>query len=455
MPLITAPYVSRIFGASGVGAYSYTFTVAQYFAYFALLGVANYGSRSIANSSNKSRTFINIYAVQLLCSFFVIVCYVVFALKFNTRYITLTCIQLLYILSAALDVTWYFFGTEQFKITTVRNCVIKVLTIVLIFVFVRHSNDVWKYTLIMSCGYFISQASLWLYIFKQVKYSVPVFSEMKRHFSSMLLLFLPVISISVYKLMDKILIEILSGTSDVGLYESAERIVNVPSLIITALGTSMLPRMSKLVSTEQTDVMRKYFETSVDFVGFLSFGMCFGLISISNLFVPLYYGSDFVDSAPVLVVLSLSLLFTSWANVIRTQYILPLKRDAEYLLSVVCGAIVNIVLNLLFIPAFGPLGSAIATVFAEAAVAFVQTLSLRVEFSVLPYFLMYVKYIISGSIMAVVLHFVLIGLSFSVISLFVCIIIGFAIYSFSALLLTLISKSPLFYMFIRYFHSKE
>lgn len=48
LPLITAPYISRTLGATAVGVYSYTYSVAYYFLLIAMLGIGNHGNRSIA-----------------------------------------------------------------------------------------------------------------------------------------------------------------------------------------------------------------------------------------------------------------------------------------------------------------------------------------------------------------------------------------------------------------------
>lgn len=445
MPLITAPYLARIIGASGMGMYSYTFTVAEYFTYFALLGVANYGNRTIAaaKKDTRSKTFIDIYSVQFITSLVVLLSYITFAMLINDRYKTLTLIQSFYVMSAGLDVTWYFFGTERFQLTTTRNIVIKTISIVLIFAFVRSSGDVWKYALIMSLSYFFSQGFMWYYLIKEVHFQKPDPKAMRLHFKSLIILFIPVIAVSLYKMMDKLMLEWFGDVQEVGYYESAEKIVRVPSLIITALGTAMLPRMSKLGATGKNNRMLYYFDLSVELSGLLTFGMTFGIISVASVLVPIYYGSEFTNSIILLETLAITLIFTSWASAIRTQYLLPLKHDSEYIISVFAGAIANLILNTLLIPQIGAVGAVYGTISAEATVAIVQTIAVRRELPVIKEIRKYGIFAISGLFMCILLIKIKEYLPVSIGSLFVLVFAGIIIYSTISVLIMLIFRSEL------------
>ncbi|SHI98974.1 Membrane protein involved in the export of O-antigen and teichoic acid [Butyrivibrio fibrisolvens DSM 3071] len=445
MPLITAPYLSRIIGVSGIGMYSYTFTVAEYFVFFALLGVSNYGNRTIAGciKDNRNRTFINIYATQLSVSLIVILAYIIYIFFIVKNYKALAAIQLLYVLSAGADVTWYFFGTEKFKLTTIRTVIIKLISLILIFAFVRDYNDIWKYTLIMAGGYLVSQLIMWPYVIAEIKYQKPVISEMKIHLKNMIILFIPVIAITVYKMMDKIMLEAICDVNSVGFYESAEKIVKVPAYAIVAIGTAMLPRMSKLGHENNKTKMLEYFGLSVELSGFLIFGMAFGLMAIAKFLVPIYYGKDFEYSIILLETLSFSLLFTTWASAIRTQYLIPLKHDKEYIVSVCSGAIVNLILNSVLIPLYGAYGAVIATISAEGAVAFIQTIAVRNELPIFKPFVKYIRFIIPAFSMYLIVCFCRPYLTMSIFSIIILVCIGGTVYCLFAVMMMYICNSEL------------
>ncbi len=430
MPLITAPYLARVIGANGVGIYSYTFTVAEYFVYFALLGVNNYGNRTIAAADEKdrSKTFVDIYAVQATVSLIVFAAYMCFAFGLNEKYTLVTKLQALYVLSAGADVTWYFFGTEKFKVTTMRNIIVKLAALVCIFVFVREADDVWKYTLIMALSYLLSQLVMWIHIVREVRFEKPSPTQMRKHFTSLLILFVPVIAITLYKMMDKIMLEIMGSVEEVGYYESAEKIVRVPALLITALGTAMLPRMSKLSVSGKKEKMLEYFGLSCDFSGFMSFSTAFGISAVAAVLIPIYYGDGFEGSIPMLQLLCFSLLFTSWASILRTQYLLPLKKDKEYIASVFLGAVVNLILNALLIPKLQGVGAVLATIAAEASVAIVQTVALKNELRMGVYLSGYCKYLLPSLVMYAVVWGLLKLMPSNLLTLCVAVMAGMIVY---------------------------
>ena len=167
IPLITSPYLARVIGVDGVGTYSYTYSIVHYFMLFTLLGLNNYGNRAIAkvrdDKEKLSKTFWSIYIFQVIMGLSMLALYVLYVLVSNTSYKTLAIIEILFIISAILDINWLFFGMEEFKKTITRNTIVKILNVVLIFLLVKNSNDLWKYTLIMAGMTTIGQLILWGY----------------------------------------------------------------------------------------------------------------------------------------------------------------------------------------------------------------------------------------------------------------------------------------------------
>ena len=248
MPLVVTPYISRVLGAEDIGLYSYSHAIAYYFVMFAMLGLSNYGNRTIAfvrdNKKGLSRKFCEIYIMQLIVSAIVIVCYILYAIFMSNT--IMTWIMLIYVVSTAFDISWLFFGLEQFKITAIRSSIIKVLSTVLIFIFVKNQSDVFLYALIMVLGILLNQVVLWMYAFRFVKIESVSKRDVLKHLKPNLLLFVPVIAISLYKMMDKIMLGAMSDLTQVGFYENTEKIIQVPMALIISLGTVMMPRISNL-----------------------------------------------------------------------------------------------------------------------------------------------------------------------------------------------------------------
>lgn len=408
IPLITSPYLSRVVGAEGVGIYSYTYSIVHYFMLLTLLGINNYGNRSIAkvkdNKSELSKKFWCIYLIQLLMGIIMLIAYICYIMFFKIEYKVFATINILFIISAILDINWFFFGMEKFKKTITRNIFVKVTSVVLILIFVKSSNDLWKYIFIMSGTTCLSQIILWPFLKNEIKFVRISFQDVKEHIKPIFILFIPVIAISLYKIMDKIMLGSISNVIEVGYYENAEKIIGIPLSLITALGTVMLPRISNLLSKGSIDQVNKYINESIKFVMFMSFAMCCGLIAIGNNFAPIFFGPEFKKTGILIIILSTTLIFLSFANVIRTQYLIPKEKDRIYIISVSLGALINLVMNFIFIPHFGSIGACIGTVSAEFIVMFYQAIMVKNELPINKYIKNILPFLVKSIIMLVVIY---------------------------------------------------
>lgn len=369
IPFVTMPYISRTIGVAGVGTYSFTYSIVCYFMMFALLGMNNYGNREVAkNKSNREKldkTFSSIYFFQIITTIIVFLVYLIYIFLFYKQYFMINCIQSLYILSVAFDINWFFCGLQEFKITITRSGIIRIVTLLLIFMFVKRPSDLWKYIAILSSMTLLNQLVLWPFLKGKVRFVKVNFREIKRHIKPTFILFIPVLAVSMYKIMDKIMIGGITSISEVAYYENAEKMINVVMQIVLALGTVTLPEMTHLFNTQKLNEYNRILYKSMSIVSFIVFPAIFGLLATSKDLVSVYLGNDFLNTYKVLNILSLSLIFTSLASIIRMQLLIPQHRDKEYTISVVCGAAINFVLNILLISKFRSSGAAIATLISE------------------------------------------------------------------------------------------
>ena len=377
LPLITAPYVTRVFGEDKLGIYSYTQAFAQYFLLFSMLGVNNYGNRSIARVRGDDRlvnkTFWEIYSFQLLTAIAVTSVYWICCLFVIKENRLIYFMQSFYVMSGLLDVNWCCFGLEKFKLTTVRSMTVRILTAVATFVFVKKQADLWKYTLIISLSFLLAAIAVWPFVLKNIKWEKPTWRGIKGHIKPNLVLFGPVIAISLYNIMDKLMLGQFSADAEVAFYTYAERIVSIPAMLLVAMDNVIMPRMSNLFSRENgEEAARKLMDSVMLFAMFLSSAMCFGLAGIARVFAPWFYGDSFKRCGYFIFLLCPTILLKGWAGALRTQYIIPTGRDKLYLVSLFSGAGVNLLLNLILIPKLNGVGAIIGTLAAELTVCFIQ-----------------------------------------------------------------------------------
>lgn len=430
VPLITAPYISRVLGKDGVGAYSYTYSVAHYFVLFIMLGVLNYGNREIARVKNNKEalidTFCGIYTVQLCLGIIITFFYAIYVIAYKPAFKTICMAQGLYVISGMLDISWFYFGIEKFKTTTKVSMINKLLTTLLIFALVRDSDDIFLYTSILSGGALFNNIIYWLLLKQYINvFTINIHNSIQQ-IKPLLILFIPVIAVNAYKYMDKIMLGLMINTAEVGIYEAAEKFINLPLSLITAVGTVMLPRISTLIKESNDIMVRKYNNISMILIMFMSFGIVFGLAGITKPFIPWFYGSEFLKSADVLIVLLPSVIFVSWANVVRTQCLLPSMRDKEYCISVICGAIVNFLINYLLIPKLGSKGAAVGTTIAELTVCFIQTVETRKDMEFWKYAINSLPFFLGAIIMYLIIARISTSSDFS--TIIIRILVGGIIY---------------------------
>ena len=262
IPLISAPYISRVLGAERIGIQTYTYSIATQFALFTKMGIDNHGIRTISglrdDKIRMSEEFWNIYSLQRMFAIFVTIAYFVYLIFISEEFFYIKLIQSSIVISSFFDISWFFFGIEQFKITVTRNSVARLVTLVLIFVFVKNQNDLWKYSLIIASSslinHLILHAFLPRFVNKQTKINL---SEIKKHLKPVLILFIPVLAVHLYITMDKIMLGMMSNMREVGFYNNAEKINNMPMGFIVAFGTVMMPRVSYLVEKGKDDLIRE------------------------------------------------------------------------------------------------------------------------------------------------------------------------------------------------------
>jgi O-antigen/teichoic acid export membrane protein len=408
IPLVVAPYVSRTVGAEGVGVYSYTFNFAYCFALVGMLGVSNYGNRTIAavgeDKHLRSQNFWNIWAIQILMSLLACAAYGIWCLAAAPQSPRIALVHMITVACSLFDISWFFFGIEKFQITVARNLVVKVLNMALIFGLVKGPEDLAAYTAIMVGGNLLNHLLLFPFLRKEVVFVRPSFREMKQHFKPMVVLFFPVVAVSIYKIMDKVMIGALSTTTQTGFYEYAEKIISLPVTLITAVGAVMLPRLSAMLGKDQQDQARRLTQVTMEVMMALTCAMAWGIFAIAPEFAPAFFGEEFAWSGIVMMGLAPSVICQSWANVIRTQHLIPAKMDAVYVGSTWVGAAVNLTMNLLLIPRFHALGAAIGTLCAEFAVAAYQTWHVRKVLPIGQYFVNSVYYLIPSGVMVVLIR---------------------------------------------------
>lgn len=369
-PLITAPYVSRILGADGVGIYSYAQSCMTYFTMFAVLGTNNYGMREIARCRNNkeeySKKFWEIELLTVCTSAICIIAWLVLTV-FSGSYKPYFIALIPMIFASMFDISWFYTGHERVGYTVFWNAVCKIAGLICIFTFIKTRNDLVLYIFLNSMILMLGNLSMWIFLPKMLMKIDTRTLNIRHHFKETLVYFIPTIATSIYTVLDKTLIGIITNDSyQNGYYEQATKIINVTKTVcFFALNSVMGARISFLFAEDKIDEIKIRTKNSLSLIMFLSFGAMFGIITIANEFVPLFFGKGYDPVVNLLILMSPLIPIIGISNCIGTHYYAPIGKTKIASYYMIVGSVCNLVLNIAMIPKLGATGAVIGSIGAE------------------------------------------------------------------------------------------
>jgi O-antigen/teichoic acid export membrane protein len=375
LSIITVPYIARVLGRNGIGIQSFTDSLVQYFILFGTLGITvYYGSRTIAyvadDKEKAGKTFWEIFFLKLIFTSISCILFIAFIFFTQKQYLFICYLQVLNIVAAAVDISWFFMGMEDFKRTITANLFTRITGVCLIFTLVKNSDDVWKYVLIIASVILIGQMYLWIHLPRYVSFKNIKNPEIMRHLMPALSLLMPQLAIQVYVVMDRTLLGLLANVSQVGLYDVSVKLTKMSLIVISSMGVVMLPRIAGIFARGDKNLILEYINKSFNFSSYLAFPLALGIAAGAGSFVPWFYGKEFIPCITLLIILSPIIIALSWNNVTGIQLMLPLKKEKEFTISVCIGAAISFILNMILIPKYQALGAAAAMLVTECVVTF-------------------------------------------------------------------------------------
>ena len=374
IPLITAPYISRVLGPEGVGTYTYANSIVSYFALLVNFGFVGYGTQRIsANRNDKEKYsgyFWSIVIVRgilfiiALSSYFILLFFILNVKDQIWIYLILS----VSIFSNFFDITYLFQGLENFKIVSLTNCCIRVLAAVCLFVFVKSRNDVLPYVIIQTFQLFFISVLPWLYakgaISRPDKKFIKIWDTLKTSF----FYFLPTLAVTLCALIDSTMLGSIKGSEEVAFYEQPNKIISMVFGVLHAFAPVFFSRITILIKTKKEDEVKDNILSMFSLYYLIGFPSIFGLYAISNNFIPFFFGEEFIPSIIVIYFLAPLILIKSLSNAIGNVYYAP--RDIIWMTSIfyTFGSVLNICMNSFLIPPNGAKGAAIASLVSESIV---------------------------------------------------------------------------------------
>lgn len=374
-PLITFPYVARVILPSGIGEVTFVESICRYVILFSALGIPIYGIREIAKVKNEKEKLNKLFTELIIIHFvitifisslFVICIYLVPLLYNNLEFYLL---GILLILSNVFVIEWYFQGIGQFKFITIRNLIVKTILTLLVFIVVKEKNDVYTYFSIIVLTSIFNAVINFVYALRTIDFNFLIdFNDLKRHFKPLLYIFSSLAFISIYTLLDTIILGFMTDERTVGLYSTGLKVSRISVLFIGALGVVLIPKLSEHFHNGRLDDFSSLINKSFKFVITFSIPTVFLLFSLSDFIIVSFAGSSFIEAGSVLKILSLLSLLIGLSNLFGLQILTTMGKDRYLAISGLIGMVISFGLNLILIPYYKEKGAAFSNIIAETGV---------------------------------------------------------------------------------------
>lgn len=437
-PIFVTPYITRLIPQDIIGANTILGVIASYFCIFGTLGMTYVGTRAISQSQvqkkNTESKFWELYKLQFSNYIVVIIIYLFFIILGNELKV-LKMIYLIELIAYAIDISWFFQGMEDFKYISIRNTLIRIVSTISIFLFVKSSQDIGIYVMCLYIPQVLMNVGMWRTLFTKYKFKFEIKPFNKNLYKELIFLTIPTIAISIYTLVDKTVVGIFRPLTDVAIYEQGQVLLRVILSVVPAFCTVVLPRISFLFQTDNWGDICILLRKSSQFVWYISFGLLFGTLVLSDQFISWYLPKEYEYVSEIIKLCSPMIFIVAAENILGVQILIPLKKDREYTVSIVSAAIVNLVLDFLLIPYWGLVAACVSSVMAEAVALLMQIKYARKVIDLKNIFYRIYIYILAGSAMYLIIRCVGCLFNNSLFSLCILLILGGISYSIISYLL--------------------
>jgi O-antigen/teichoic acid export membrane protein len=374
-PLITFPYVCRVIEADGIGQINFFQSIISYISLFTCLGIPMYAIREIARDRSDvvqmNRTAMEIL---LLHSMLTLVGYAIVAILCLTIPQIQVNIPLFLILSltiffTAIGCEWFYQGIEDFKYITIRGLIIKTVSVVLLFIFVKSKTDLLYYGCYTVFGVLGGNIFNFFRLRKYIHRENIIFSELhiKRHVKPVLKVFSFSVVTSIYLQLNTVLLGFLKNALAVGYFAAATKVMQMLLTMSACLGSVMMPRASHLIAENKEDEFNRLIQKSYDFTLAIALPMTIGLIFCAPSLITALCGVKFEHSILPSQIIAPIILMVAISNVFGIQVLFPKGKINIVTLCCGIGAVADLLLNLCLIPFFSYIGTSIAYLGAEVA----------------------------------------------------------------------------------------
>lgn len=378
-PIITYPYITRIFIVEDIGKINFYLSIITYFQLLAFLGIPTYAI-SIGSGNRNNKVWIGkftneIYTISILAtclSCFGLAIVVLVRPGFLGDWKIWVALGSTLVFST-IGADWLLQVFEDYFYMTVRYIATQLLGIVLLFLFVKDSSDLYLYFYIYAMSFMITGILNRLYTKKYCFLRIISKLNMAHHLKVLIPILLANLTTMIYINSDITMLGIICGEKSVGIYSTAAKVYNAVKNILCAIIAVYIPGLSLMLQQNNLILYKKKVFSLIRNIIMLSLAAASGLIGLSNEIIELFAGPNYVEGSMSLRILSITLIFAALNGINTTAILILDRKEKKVLLATSVSAVINFTLNLCLLPIFQYNGAALTTLTAEGVLFFITT----------------------------------------------------------------------------------
>lgn len=382
-PLITFPYVSRILSVNGMGIYNFSNTYVNYFILIAGLGIATYAVREGAkyrdNKVQINKFASEVFTINMYSTLIAYILLISSLLIFSNlrNYISCILIFSLQIFFTTIGTEWLYTIYEDYQYITIRSIIFKIISILLLFLFVRNFNDYLWYSAITVFASVGSNILNYIHAKSFCHIRLVKVANWKSHLKPVIVIFASTVAITLYVSSDTTILGLLKSDYAVGIYGVAVKIYTIVSSLIGGVLMVTIPRLAMLIGKRKVKEYIHILQEVIATLSVLGLPAAVGLVMLSKEVIVIIAGNKYLPGTLSLQIITWALVFSNFSMIFNQCVLIPVKRESKTFRNTIITGLVNIGLNFIFIPFWSYNGTALSTVIAEFMVMSLNCWSAR------------------------------------------------------------------------------
>lgn len=372
-PIITYPYITRVLSIENIGRINFGQSIVSYFSFIAAFGINTYairnGSRKRDNF-NEFQDFINqIFTINIITTLISCIMLLVL-LAFPTKiaeYKNIILIQAIMVAMLPLSLDWIYTIYEDFGYITLRSFLVQLLSLCLMFVFVKDNDDIYLYVSLVTIANCLGNVFNFYHSRKYVKLRITKFCQWDIHGKPLLIFFINSIASTIYLNSGTTILGLFSTDYCVGLYSVASKIYMIAKQMFNAVISTTIPRLAYLQKKDNKE-FENLIKTIINITLLFLVPASLGIIILCKEIILIISGAEYIEAANTLAILACAILFAVLSNIVANGILICIEKEKYVVRITVISALVNIISNIIFVPMLKQNAVAFSTVLAELIV---------------------------------------------------------------------------------------